>query len=279
MNVEVDFKDVRFKMCIPTIEMMETYPGGNVQRSILDKKVWAEEETIILSTILKLQSGLVVDIGANTGYFTLLALSKGCPVLAFEPNAVHTQYLTESVKLNNFQSDLLKHHELFVSSTTHDVLFDGWSAYEGICETHKSTLTKTIALDSVISECLFLKIDVEGYEPDVIKSADSLLRNTKIPYIMFEITYIVDDKIDVNQVNMLNTFIFYGFDLFEIQPRTLITIENIDAKVNKWNDEYFNIHKKHNPSITSGGGNILAIHKTAVNPFLKVNGHDVYILQ
>ena len=72
--------------------------------------------------------------------------------------------------------------------------------------------------------------------------------------------------------------IMYNYDIFEIQPNMLIPIKSIENKINKWSDEYFNHHKKHNPLIRNAGSNLLAIHNTAKNPFKKLNGSENYIL-
>jgi len=278
MNVPVLFEDIKFQMCIPKPELHNSYAGGNVQSYILKNKVWAEEETKILSKILNMKKGLVVDVGANTGYFSFVALSKGCPVIAFEPNTIHTPYFMETMKLNNFSMDKLTHHELFVSSTKNDVEFDGWSAYEGLKDENKTELVKTIAIKDVCDECLFLKIDVEGYEPDAMKSAKSLLENKKISYIMFELTYIIQDEVDTDQVNMLHSLNMYGYDLYEIKPNRLLKINDVSTKINTWRNEYFNTHKKHNPSITNAGSNLFAILKSATNPFTRLNGSENYVL-
>jgi len=278
MNVQVLFEDINFQMCIPKAESHNVHPGGNVQSYILKNKVWAEEESKILSKILNLKKGLVLDVGANTGYFSFIALSKGCPVIAFEPNTIHTPYFMETMKLNNFPMDNLTHHELFVSSSKNDIAFDGWSAYEGVKNKYKNETVKTIAINDVCDECLFLKIDVEGYEPDVLKSAESLLENKKIPYIMFEITYIIQNEVDIAQVNMLHFLHKYGYDLYEIQPNCLLKINDVSIKINKWKNEYFNTHKKHNPYITNAGSNLLAILKSATNPFTKLNDTENYVI-
>ena len=46
---------------------------------------------------------LVVDVGAHIGWFTLLAASYGCRVLAFEPQPHAHPFLNASVVLNGFQ--------------------------------------------------------------------------------------------------------------------------------------------------------------------------------
>jgi len=277
MDISISHNDVNFIMSIPVPELHNTYPGGNVQSHILDHKVWATDETSILSTILNTKKGLVVDVGANTGYFSFIALSKGCRVISFEPNTIHTPYFMKTLELNNFNKEYISHYEYFVSSSDKEILFDGWSAYDGIVNKDNSKYVKTIALKDICNECLFLKIDVEGFEPDVLKSAAPLLEYGKIDYIMFEITYIINNRIDNNQCDMLNSLVTYGYDIFEIVAGKIIRISDISQKLATWNEEYFNTHKKYNPSLTSAGSNLFAIYKTAVNPFNKLNINEFQI--
>jgi FkbM family methyltransferase len=271
MDTPVSFQDVNFLMHIPKEESFDSFPGGNVQKCIFEEKVWAKEETSILSTILNLfKKGVVVDIGANTGYFSFIALSKGCEVIAVEANKVHTPYFMKTMALNNFPMEKLTHYEMFVSSSKKDVAFDGWTGHEKILNTDNNIeLVKTIALEDICDECLFLKIDVEGFEPDVIKSAGSLISEGKIPYIMFEISYIIDNEVDIKQIDMLEKLNEYGYNLYEICSEHLSKINSISEKVSYWNDDYFNNHKKHSPELKFGGANLLAVHKNASNPFTK----------
>jgi FkbM family methyltransferase len=279
MIADVEFNDVKFKMCIPEKHLHSEYHGGNVQSAISNNKVWALDESLIMHKILNQQKGLVVDIGANTGYFSFIGLINECKVIAIEANPIHTPYVNKTMEINNFPTSNFQHMELFVSSKKEDCIFDGWSGNVNLMsKKNKISMVKTIALTDICSECLFLKIDVEGNEPDVLESAIQLLEREKIKYIMFEITYIMSNAIDTKNVEMLALLKYFGFELYEIQERSLIKITNIKQKINKWNYEYFNNHKKANPSITSAGSNLLAIHKNAVNIFKQIpNTNNYYI--
>jgi FkbM family methyltransferase len=281
MRTKVSYKDVNFLMSIPDEDLLHHYPGSNVQTCILNDGVWAREETEILNTILIFSKGTVVDVGANTGYFSFIALHNNCKVIAFEPNVIHTKYFKETIQINNhFSEDNVKHYELFVSSQADDILFDGWSSNNALMnhDVHTHYKVKTVALDNICDECLFLKIDVEGFEPDVIKSASRLLQNNSIKYIMFEITYILNDILDEENINMLKTIKSYGFELYEIIPNLLKKIGNVDDAANAWYQEFHNHHKKHNPAITNGGTNILAIHHSAINPFTRAGNTENCVL-
>jgi len=277
---EVDFKDIKFNMCIPDTILHNTYCGGNVQNEILKNKVWAKDETLIMHKILNRFKGLVIDVGANTGYFSFIGLLNDCSVIAIEPNPVHTEYFKKTVEMNNFSANKVQHFEKFVSTRKEECIFDGWTGNDKLLSKDENIvyMVKTISLDEICQECVFLKIDVEGNEPDVIKSAQNLLSSNKIKYIMFEITYIMNDVIDSENIKMLQLLTSYGFTLYEIMGGVLCEVSNIASKVNKWANEYNQHHKKVDPSITNAGTNMLAIHKNAVNIFTKIkNTNNFYI--
>lgn len=268
----VSFKDVKFKMFIPNPSEHYKYPGGNVQSSIYKEQVWAKEESLILSKILDVNHrGLVVDIGSNTGYFSFIALSKNYKVIAVEANTIHKPYFMETMRLNNFSQNDVRYVESFVGSSKEDTPFDGWSGYEAIVGNNRTTLVKTVALDDLCEGCLFLKIDVEGAEPDVFKSGINLIQNSKIPYIMFELTYIINDILCKEQVDILGLLHRNNYTLYEIEGCSLVKINNFENKIKKWESDYFNHHKKFNPSVSLAGTNMLAIHKNSFNPFTKMS--------
>eukprot|EP00971_Amphidinium_carterae_P064668 1281463-Amphidinium_carterae.2 len=66
---------------------------------------WEPGSTALLERTLarsRLATRVVVDVGANLGWFTLLAASKGASVIAFEPVPQHCRKLEQSVALNQF---------------------------------------------------------------------------------------------------------------------------------------------------------------------------------
>jgi FkbM family methyltransferase len=48
-----------------------------------------------------------VDVGANTGYYTLWAASHGCNVIAFEPNEAIADMVRKSIEVNGFYADVM----------------------------------------------------------------------------------------------------------------------------------------------------------------------------
>ena len=48
----------------------------------------------------------MINIGANQGFYTCLALFKNKKVLAFEPEPLNFKYLLENIKINNWSTNI-----------------------------------------------------------------------------------------------------------------------------------------------------------------------------
>ncbi|MCL4415648.1 MAG: FkbM family methyltransferase [Actinobacteria bacterium] len=142
----------------------------------------------------------VIDIGANKGtyaYSMSKAVGKEGVVYSFEPNPVMVTQLRKNLKQLNVVIE-----NLAVSSTTEDKTFyrhtkdcgptsslEFFDVLDKDGELEKTTV-KCVTLDSFckmhnLSPNL-IKIDVEGHEFNVIKGAESIIRNRR-PYIIFEL--------------------------------------------------------------------------------------------
>lgn len=130
----------------------------------------------------------VIDIGANQGFFSLYAASKGAMVYAFEPCAENFAILTDNVSRNGMQARV-KAFKAAVTDLDGEVdLFVGLDVSGGILSGTVSTcndnrggegvekrVTQSVTLDSIFAElhldkCDFLKMDCEGAEYGILKS-------------------------------------------------------------------------------------------------------------
>ena len=132
-------------------------------------------------------SGPVVDVGAHVGEFTLLALSRGRPVYAVEPDpdalACFRRNLEgrESVTLIdalvwNTEEELT--FSLAASEADSSVFgADVPEVTTGTIRRRATTLDR-IAEDHRIDAVAYLKCDAEGAEPEVLQGGRELLRRT-----------------------------------------------------------------------------------------------------
>ncbi len=155
------------------------------------------EETAIISKLLP-QVDVFVDIGANLGYYTCLALQTGKPVIAFEPQQQNLQCLFQNLTANGWEdraevfplalSDRPGLLTLYGASGPSASLIKDWAGYS-------SRFKKTVpvsTLDNVLAgrltgKQLFIKMDVEGAEFHVLKGALATLCLTPKPIWLLEI--------------------------------------------------------------------------------------------
>jgi FkbM family methyltransferase len=128
------------------------------------------------------KGAVVYDIGANVGYYSLLAavlVGEEGKVYAFEPLPRNIDYLRRHVGLNHFaQVEII---EVAVSDRSGKIAFDlGPSSAMGHIAESGEIEVQQVCLDELldageIQPPEFMKVDVEGAEYDVLKGARTLL--------------------------------------------------------------------------------------------------------
>jgi len=153
------------------------------------------EITNLLSSLLD-QSSTVVDVGANVGIHTI-SMAKLAPageVLAFEPHPVTVKRLHANLALNEI--DNVRVFQVALLDEEREVsLYDSDGSNRGMATLHSyegwSEMTVPgITLDEVVrTEGVpaidLMKIDVEGYESQVIAGASAVLARDR-PSVIFE---------------------------------------------------------------------------------------------
>ncbi len=133
----------------------------------------------------EVQPGSVVyDIGANVGYFSLLAATLAGPegrVIAFEPLPRNILYLHQHIQINNLEN--IEVIEAAVSDRNGQAYFNlGASNAMGHLSAEGELKVQMVALDAMLAEGKLIppdvmKIDVEGAEYAVLHGAKTLLEN------------------------------------------------------------------------------------------------------
>ncbi len=133
-----------------------------------------------------------VDIGANIGGYTIRACKLGANVIAIEPDLANFSILKENLKINNLNAKLIN---VAVGSKLGYLPLLAPAKYStGTLSFVRGNIlrgyVKVMPLDELIipildGEIELLKVDVEGFEIEVLKCANETLKRTK--YIMIEI--------------------------------------------------------------------------------------------
>lgn len=158
-----------------TIKIRCVVGKNNIENKLLlSSKVREREELALLKTYLS-KGGIFIDIGANIGYYSLMATTLGASkVLAFEPNETVRERFEFNIRSNNLENKITCisaalgtiEGSLPLSVDSND-LGAGTLIHNGT--SNETTLVKVRRLDNVLKECSVnkidaLKIDVEGYE-------------------------------------------------------------------------------------------------------------------
>lgn len=154
------------------------------------------EETELVRKLLQ-EVDVLVNVGANVGYYCCHALSLGKPVIAVEPIARNLHYLLANIQ-NNGWSQQAEVFPVALGSRT-DILQmwgggTGASLIKGWASIHESYVTHApvLSLDRVLGNAIkgkkaLILADIEGAEFMMLQGAGQALQNEPRPIWMMEI--------------------------------------------------------------------------------------------
>ena len=174
-------------------------PGGFwfSGNKLMESGTFEPEETRIVGELLS-DIDVLINVGANIGYYCCIALHRKKKVIAFEPMPRNLEFLMKNVFLNgteesievfplalSSQSGIAK----FFGTGTGASLIQGWAGQTD----DELTLVPMSTLDTVLGNrmhgkrCLVI-VDIEGAELPMLQSASNLLSNTPRPIWLVEIS-------------------------------------------------------------------------------------------
>ncbi|QNA43842.1 FkbM family methyltransferase [Lacibacter sediminis] len=138
-------------------------------------------------------TGLVLDVGACFGYYSILAAKLGFKTYAFEPNPKTAELLEKNVSLNQL-NHLVKIQKNALGSTTRKQTLSvpeknfGAGNFFGSGEVNYEIEVNVLDDFELPEKILIFKIDVEGHEPDVLKGSLNTILELKAEFIFLEIS-------------------------------------------------------------------------------------------
>jgi FkbM family methyltransferase len=172
------------------------YPGQSVIDALWSSGSWSLKESVVASLIFRsfcdVQTdvkGLMIDGGSHIGYFSHLALSHNCEVVAVEPFAPSRDFVSYTASLNGKSASIT-----IVPALVSDIDDEAGLPFDGWQVVHPSKATSTIpsvrldtimlslypslASDNPAERIVYIKLDVEGHESSAISG---LSRLTTLP--------------------------------------------------------------------------------------------------
>jgi FkbM family methyltransferase len=177
---------------------MYVTPEEHIQQQLFWYGHYEKSLATALKNLLKPDS-IFIDIGANTGYFTLLVerLTPQGSVIAFEPVSYLFEALQKNIEVNNAIQiravnaaigERNEERKIYLSGSDNTGMssFQKPGNYSG-----KDEWVKVFSLDSWFQQSGLpavdvVKIDVEGNELAVLKGMKEIIKNNR-PHILIEI--------------------------------------------------------------------------------------------
>ncbi|MER8370180.1 FkbM family methyltransferase [Mesorhizobium sp. M1378] len=149
------------------------------------------------------QGDLFLDVGANVGSYTVLASGVcSAETWAFEPDILSVQRLRRNIQINGLEHRV-KVFEAAVGDQRKDVSFTvGKDTVNRVSTSRLDNdvrVVRQVRLDDVINGARpsMIKIDVEGYEENVIAGADATLALDSLKLIELEtLSPVIEKKLE-----------------------------------------------------------------------------------
>lgn len=163
-----------------------------VSATITNQGIWEPAGTIMASQVCSTAdpTQIVVDLGAQIGWFSLIAAAWGLLVRAYDADATNLRLLRESARLNGW-TDLIKAKHLRIDATTKPIL-----------------KPQPIRL---------AKIDTEGAEGDAVRVLWPVIEAGLVDHLLVELSPTF--RPGAHYPDLASRLLAAGFDAYQLPPK------------------------------------------------------------
>lgn len=131
------------------------------------------------------QGDLFIDVGANIGSYAIWASELGAKVIALEPAHDTFALLTENVALNGYPVETIR---AAAGASCGSARFTTGKDTVNRMDPEGQAVTSLVTVDSIVKDRIVggMKIDVEGFEIEVLRGCERALSERRIKLIQLE---------------------------------------------------------------------------------------------
>jgi FkbM family methyltransferase len=214
-----------------------------VSPTLLHNGCFEPLETELVMRVVR-PGDVVLDLGANIGYYTLLfarLVGERGKVIAFEPDPNNFKLLHKNVCANGYQNVILLNKAVADTQGTVQLFLSednkGDHRLYDSGDNRSSIFVETITIDEAISNITdrvdLIKMDIQGSEPRPLRGMCQTLANNPDVQLISEFWPISFDRTGHKALEYLDELRRLGFDLWNIDEhnRTVQPITN-EALIN-----------------------------------------------
>ena len=202
---------------------------SGISAAIINQGVWEPQETALFYALIKPRM-TVLDVGANMGYYTLIAaklVGSAGRAYAFEPDPENCQLIVKSVQLNGYNNvsvfnnavgDRRGRVKLHLESTNwgHSLSPRNINNPAGSIEVELITLDDLYQAGKLGDHIHFIKLDVQGAEELVLKGARMIIQEQR-PVAVMELEPARLNNMGSDALNLLHWFEHEGYSIRVIE--------------------------------------------------------------
>lgn len=206
------------KVKVNDYEMIINKNGKGIEKDLLLNKTREPISTKIMKTWCT-PGSVVLDIGANIGYYTILAaknVGKKGKVYAIEPAKYSYSLLKKNIKLNNLKNVKLYNIAFGDYNGKLKIYIEEASNYNSPIPVGKKNEIEVVPcykIDTFFKKMKrkpdIIKIDVEGYEYNILKGAEKTLNHVEKIFVELHFPLIEKEKM----ISLLKMLKNKGFKL------------------------------------------------------------------
>ncbi len=201
-----------------------------IQRNIYFLGYYELRETRLTRRYLR-PGDIFIDIGANIGWFTVLAANRvgaSGKVFAFEPSSRIYEHLQKNMELNPYKN--IKLQNIALSDKNDTAVLKGilnsnegggsivykYKSSDFIAETVQTLRFDEYFKDKNLQRIRLVKIDVEGAEMMVLKGMGTFLERKMCDYLIVEVSEVSLREVNSSTDEVLTLLRDCGYSLFRI---------------------------------------------------------------
>jgi FkbM family methyltransferase len=160
---------------------------------------------------------LFIDVGANVGSYAVFAGELGAEVIALEPADDTFRLLEENVALNGYP---IKAIRAAAGSSAGTARFTSGLDCVNCLDPDGAAVTAVLTLDSIIGDRVVagMKVDVEGFEIDVLRGCEQALSEHRVKMIQLEWNETSMQAVGTDRQPVADLLATHGYGLYHALP-------------------------------------------------------------